>query len=203
MPCADARGGPQPAARGHRGAGRHAERGPDRAAHLGILCVLHPASCSACPHALLACAPIDGAHAEVTSRIAGSHDGRALKQKPESEERCRAAGDGPEWNALQPEAGAFDERVFAALDWVLAEAGARGIHLCLPLLNNWGAYGGIPQYVRWALLSLPFLSCAVGLTATRAMLKHHPYHHNLCHCSIIDSTCTCLQHVSKGSCLSS
>lgn len=59
-------------------------------------------------------------------------------------------GDGPEWNALQPEAGMFEERVFAALDWVIAEAGARGIRLSLPLVNYWPAYGGIPQYVRSA-----------------------------------------------------
>ena len=44
----------------------------------------------------------------------------------------------------------FDERVFVALDWVIAEAGARGIVLSLPLLNYWAAYGGIPQYVRRA-----------------------------------------------------
>ena len=35
---ADARSRPQPAARGNRGAGRHEERRPDRAAHLGLLC---------------------------------------------------------------------------------------------------------------------------------------------------------------------
>ncbi len=64
-----------------------------------------------------------------------------------------ATGDGPEWNALQPEAGVFDERVFAALDWVIAEAGARGIRLSLPLVNYWPAYGGIPQYVRSAPIS--------------------------------------------------
>ncbi|BDA41511.1 Mannan endo-1,4-beta-mannosidase 5 [Coccomyxa sp. Obi] len=64
--------------------------------------------------------------------------------------RTWAFCDGPEWNALQPEAGIFDERVFAALDWVIAEAGARGIRLSLPLVNYWPAYGGIPQYVRWS-----------------------------------------------------
>ena len=58
------------------------------------------------------------------------------------------AGDGPEWNALQPEAGVFDERVFAALDWVVAQAKARGIRLCMPMVNYWPAYGGIPQYIR-------------------------------------------------------
>lgn len=58
------------------------------------------------------------------------------------------AGDGPEWNALQPEAGMFDERVFASLDWVIAQAKARGIRLCMPLVNYWPAYGGIPQYIR-------------------------------------------------------
>lgn len=49
----------------------------------------------------------------------------------------------------------FDERVFAALDWVIAEAAARGIALSLPLLNYWAAYGGVPQYVRRARSAPP------------------------------------------------
>ncbi|CAL5222551.1 g4932 [Coccomyxa viridis] len=64
--------------------------------------------------------------------------------------RTWAFCDGPEWNALQPEAGVFDERVFAALDWVIAQAKMRGLRLCMPLVNYWPAYGGIPQYMRWS-----------------------------------------------------
>jgi hypothetical protein len=87
------------------------------------------------------------------------------------------AGDGPEWNALQPEAGVFDERVFASLDWVIAEAGARGMHLSLPLINYWAAYGGIPQYVRCgqraapsvrSMRSGPHLSVLLSLIAQHA-----------------------------------
>lgn len=46
-------------------------------------------------------------------------------------------------------AGQFDERVFAGLDFVLAEAGKRGLNLILALTNNWTPYGGMPQYVRF------------------------------------------------------
>jgi len=36
------------------------------------------------------------------------------------------------------------------LDNVIAAAEAQGIKLVLPLVNNWTAFGGIDQYVRWA-----------------------------------------------------
>lgn len=36
------------------------------------------------------------------------------------------------------------------LDQVIAAAGEQGIKLVLPLVNNWTAFGGIDQYVRWA-----------------------------------------------------
>lgn len=36
------------------------------------------------------------------------------------------------------------------LDAVIAEAGARGIRLVIPFTNNWNAFGGMDQYVRWA-----------------------------------------------------
>ncbi len=62
--------------------------------------------------------------------------------------RTWAFCDGSEWNALQPAPGEWDERVFAALDWVLAQAGARGLRAVLALTNYWEAYGGIKQYVR-------------------------------------------------------
>ncbi len=38
------------------------------------------------------------------------------------------------------------------LDRVLAEAGRLGLRVILVLGNNWGDYGGIPQYLRWAKL---------------------------------------------------
>ena len=36
------------------------------------------------------------------------------------------------------------------LDQVIASAQEQGIKLVLPLVNNWTAFGGIDQYVRWA-----------------------------------------------------
>ncbi len=36
------------------------------------------------------------------------------------------------------------------LDYVIAEAGKRGLKLVIPFTNNWNAFGGMDQYVRWA-----------------------------------------------------
>lgn len=54
------------------------------------------------------------------------------------------------YNALQVSPGRFDERVFRALDHVIAEARQHGIRLLLSLVNNLKAYGGKTQYVNWA-----------------------------------------------------
>ncbi|EPS70897.1 mannan endo-1,4-beta-mannosidase 2 [Genlisea aurea] len=64
---------------------------------------------------------------------------------------CRtwAFNDG-DYNALQISPGRFDERVFRALDYVIAESGRYGIRLVLCLVNNLKAYGGKTQYVKWA-----------------------------------------------------
>lgn len=64
---------------------------------------------------------------------------------------CRtwAFNDG-DYNALQMAPGRFNERVFRALDHVIAEARRQGIRLLLCLVNNLQAYGGKTQYVKWA-----------------------------------------------------
>ncbi|KAL8228530.1 hypothetical protein R6Q57_016116 [Mikania cordata] len=64
---------------------------------------------------------------------------------------CRtwAFNDG-DYNALQVSPGQFDERVFKALDFVVAEAREVGIRLLLSLVNNLDAYGGKTRYVKWA-----------------------------------------------------
>ncbi|KAL8188622.1 hypothetical protein R6Q57_029783 [Mikania cordata] len=64
---------------------------------------------------------------------------------------CRtwAFNDG-DYNALQIAPGQFDERVFKALDYVIAEARQVGIRLLFSLVNNLQAYGGKTQYVKWA-----------------------------------------------------
>ncbi|XP_009757173.1 mannan endo-1,4-beta-mannosidase 2 [Nicotiana tabacum] len=54
------------------------------------------------------------------------------------------------YNALQISPGRFDERVFRALDHVIAEARKNGIRLMLSLVNNLNAFGGKTQYVKWA-----------------------------------------------------
>ncbi|KAJ0696539.1 putative mannan endo-1,4-beta-mannosidase [Helianthus annuus] len=64
---------------------------------------------------------------------------------------CRtwAFNDG-DYNALQVAPGQFDERVFKALDYVIAEARQVGIRLLFSLVNNLQAYGGKTKYVKWA-----------------------------------------------------
>ncbi|CAL4885523.1 unnamed protein product [Urochloa decumbens] len=46
--------------------------------------------------------------------------------------------------------GVYNEEVFRGLDYVIAEAKKRGVHLILSLVNNWEGYGGKKQYVQWA-----------------------------------------------------
>jgi mannan endo-1,4-beta-mannosidase len=65
--------------------------------------------------------------------------------------RTWAFNDGAgQWNALQTSPGVYQEYVFQGLDYVIAEAGRRGLRLILPLVNNWGDYGGMDQYVQWS-----------------------------------------------------
>ncbi|XP_054781013.1 mannan endo-1,4-beta-mannosidase 6 isoform X2 [Prosopis cineraria] len=63
---------------------------------------------------------------------------------------CRswAFNDG-QWRALQKSPSVYDEQVFKALDFVVSEARKYKIRLLLSLTNNWEAYGGKAQYVKW------------------------------------------------------
>lgn len=63
---------------------------------------------------------------------------------------CRtwAFNDG-QWRALQKTPSVYDEEVFKALDFVVSEAKKYKIRLVLSLVNNWDAYGGKAQYVKW------------------------------------------------------
>ncbi|CAK9171085.1 unnamed protein product [Ilex paraguariensis] len=63
--------------------------------------------------------------------------------------RAWAFNDGA-YNALQISPGQFNERVFRALDHVIAESRKHGVRLLLSLVNNLHAYGGKTQYVEWA-----------------------------------------------------
>ncbi|MQM11592.1 hypothetical protein Taro_044494 [Colocasia esculenta] len=53
------------------------------------------------------------------------------------------------WRALQKSPSVYDEDVFKALDFVVSEAKKYKIRLILSLSNNWEAYGGKAQYVKW------------------------------------------------------
>ncbi len=65
--------------------------------------------------------------------------------------RTWAFNDGAgQWNALQTAPGTYDEQVFRGLDYVVWQAGLRGVRLILPLVNNWDDYGGMNQYVAWS-----------------------------------------------------
>ncbi len=58
--------------------------------------------------------------------------------------------DGPSAGAaLQPSGGVYNEAAFQALDYVLAKADTAGVRLIVTLVNYWGDYGGMPQYVSW------------------------------------------------------
>ncbi|KAK2414943.1 mannan endo-1,4-beta-mannosidase [Trifolium repens] len=63
---------------------------------------------------------------------------------------CRtwAFNDG-QWRALQKSPSVYDEDIFKALDFVVSEARKYKIRLILSLANNWEAYGGKAQYVKW------------------------------------------------------
>ncbi|KAH7654097.1 Mannan endo-1,4-beta-mannosidase protein [Dioscorea alata] len=52
--------------------------------------------------------------------------------------------------ALQITPGVYNEKVFEGLDFVLSEAKRFGIRLILSFVDNWNAFGGKPQYVKWA-----------------------------------------------------
>ncbi|KAF7824945.1 mannan endo-1,4-beta-mannosidase 5-like [Senna tora] len=64
---------------------------------------------------------------------------------------CRtwAFSDGGD-RALQISPGLYDELVFQALDFVVAEARKYQVKLILSLVNNYNDFGGRPQYVEWA-----------------------------------------------------
>lgn len=65
--------------------------------------------------------------------------------------RTWAFNDGPDaWNALQTAPGKFSEKVLRGLDYVVEQAGRRGLRLILPLVNYWPDYGGMDQYVAWS-----------------------------------------------------
>ena len=52
-------------------------------------------------------------------------------------------------------AAQYNEDGLKKLDYVIAAAGARGLRLILPLVNNWKDLGGVPAYQTWLGLAAP------------------------------------------------
>ncbi|CAN4087240.1 unnamed protein product [Withania somnifera] len=77
------------------------------------------------------------------------------------------------YNALQISPGRFDERVFRALDHVIAEARKNGIRLMLSLVNNLGAFGGKTEYVKWAEKEGVALSSSNDSFFYDPTIRHH------------------------------
>ncbi len=66
----------------------------------------------------------------------------------------QVAGTNPNDPAIiQLTPGVYQPSGLAAIDFVVSEAGKRGIHLIITLVNNWTNYGGMQQYVQWAGLT--------------------------------------------------
>ncbi len=62
--------------------------------------------------------------------------------------RTWAFGEG-ESASFQPERGKFNHSAFEHLDRLIAYAGVKGIRLIMPLVDNWGHYGGMYKYMDW------------------------------------------------------
>jgi len=51
--------------------------------------------------------------------------------------------------SLMPQAGVYNEQVFAGLDYFLDQLSQRGIRAVMVLNNYWEWTGGMAQYVSW------------------------------------------------------
>ena len=50
---------------------------------------------------------------------------------------------------MQPTPGVYPEDGYARFDYTVWKAGQLGLKLVVPLVNNWGDFGGMDQYVTW------------------------------------------------------
>ena len=55
----------------------------------------------------------------------------------------------PNGKSLQPEAGKFDEKIMAGLDYLLNEMGKRSMKAVLHFTNTWEWSGGLGAYLKW------------------------------------------------------
>jgi len=59
------------------------------------------------------------------------------------------AADSSDPAIIQSAPGRWHESGLQGLDYVVASAARHGLHVLLPLVNNWDDFGGMNQYVRW------------------------------------------------------
>lgn len=91
--------------------------------------------------------------------------------------RTWAFNDGDDqWNALQTAPGVYNETVFQGLDYVLHKARQLGLHLILPLVNNWDDYGGMNQYVEWSHGTPPSGDGFITVNGTHFEVDGSPYY---------------------------
>lgn len=62
---------------------------------------------------------------------------------------CDGDTNAHEGYCFQPRPYEYHEPTFKKLDYIIARAQQSGIKLILALGNNWGDFGGIPQYLNW------------------------------------------------------
>ncbi|XP_078435205.1 mannan endo-1,4-beta-mannosidase 5-like [Wolffia australiana] len=90
---------------------------------------------------------------------------------------CRtwAFSDGGD-KALQISPGVYDESVFQGLDFVISEAGKKGIRLILSLVNNFDDFGGRGQYVQWARNEGVSINCTDDFYTNPAVKGYYKNH---------------------------
>lgn len=74
---------------------------------------------------------------------------------------------------FQPEAGEFNNQPLGRVDYLLMQAHRDGIRVIPTLLNNWAAYGGVNQYLRW--LGLPISAHDEFFSNQRAVALYENY----------------------------
>ncbi|KAL2609675.1 hypothetical protein R1flu_028248 [Riccia fluitans] len=90
--------------------------------------------------------------------------------------RTWAFNDGATEGALQTDPGVYDESVFQALDYAVAEAAKYNVRLIMSLVNNFENYGGRSQYVKWAVDQGEVMANSdffYNNTLTRTWYKNH------------------------------
>jgi len=78
-------------------------------------------------------------------------------------------------HALQPTPGVFDEQILRGLDFVLHEAGKRGLKIILAIADNWYPVGGVDNYVKWSPTATKHKDFFTDETAISLFLDTHKF----------------------------